>query len=321
MNGIHGTIPTEWQALTDLENLVVGSNTLTGTFPNWLNKLTKLSNINFSNNRMDGTIPSSVGDFAELVALALDRNLFTSMSGAFDTSVHAGLRNLTDLFLEDNQFTGTLTANFLRDSGKLKYLDVSDNRLAGSVPSHFFEMTDLIVLDLHDNDFTQLPQSFPMNEKLGLLALHKCNFESQPIPPSISNLKNLQHLDLSQNSFTGQIPSSIGTMTSLYYLFLAQNSFVGGNIPQWIANLTQLEELSLKTTQRSGPIPNFLGSLPSLMLLDLDDNELTGTIPASLGGLRNLVGLLLNRNNLVSTIPQSFSQLRNLRKLHELLFA
>ena len=100
------------------------------------------------------------------------------------------------------------------------------------------------------------------------------------------------------------------------YLFLAQNDFVSGPIPEWVAGLTNLEELSLKSTQRTGTIPASLGTANSkLILLDLDANLLEGAIPDSLGNLDDLHILLLNRNNLTSTIPATFANLRSLSKL------
>lgn len=297
-----------------MENLLFGFNELSGEFPFWLDKLTKVKTINFSKNLFEGELPSFLGEFTALEGLALDRNMFTSTNDVFDASMHGGLRELKILFIENNQFTEDLDENFLKDSTKLEALDMSDNGIGGSVPSHFFEMPSLVILDLHDNDLQQLPQTFPENDKLAFLALHKCYFEDKEIPSSISNLRSLQHLDLSQNSFVGEIPSSIGTLKNLSYLFLAENDFIPGSIPLWIGNLTNLEELSLKSTALSGPVPNFIDSLQKLILLDLDNNNLTGAIPASIGSISYLQFLLLNRNNLSGAIPDSFSELSLLRK-------
>jgi len=222
--------------------------------------------------------------------------------------------------------------------------------IGGSVPSHLFELPKLFVLDLHDNEFDSMPNQFQATSNLGLLALQKCNFANQQIPPSISNLRSLSHLgvflcaylyfstrcsckfmsltssasfistpfpptppDVSQNSFTGEIPSSIGDLKNITYLFLAQNDFVPGTIPSWLETLPILEELSLKDTQRTGTIPEFFGTANSnLILLDLDKNRLTGSIPNTLGNLEDLHILLLNRNNLTSTIPASFANLQSL---------
>lgn len=197
------------------------------------------------------------------------------------------------------------------------FADISDNRVGGSIPSHLFTLPNLLVLDLHDNDFTSMPTQFQENTNLGLVALQKCKFENMQIPASISNLRSLQHFDVSQNKFTGEIPSSIGTLRNMTYLFLAENDYTAGTIPDWVAGLTNLEELSFKGTHRTGTIPASLGTANSkLILLDLDENQLEGSIPDSLGNLDDLHILLLNRNNLTSTIPATFANLRSLSKFN-----
>jgi hypothetical protein len=74
-----------------------------------------------------------------------------------------------------------------------------------------------------------------------------------------------------------------------------------------------LEELGLKSTNRTGAIPTFLGSMTKLVLLDLDDNQLSSELPTELGQLVNLEFLLLNRNQLIGYIPTEFSGMTSLR--------
>ncbi|GJZ81685.1 receptor-like protein EIX2 [Tanacetum coccineum] len=65
------------------------------------------------------------------------------------------------------------------------------------------------------------------------------------ISPSLLNLKQLKHLDLSCNDFGGiEIPSFMGTFTNLRYLNLSSSRF-GGIIPHQLGNLSKLEVLSL----------------------------------------------------------------------------
>jgi Leucine-rich repeat (LRR) protein len=51
------------------------------------------------------------------------------------------------------------------------------------------------------------------------------------------------NLDLSGNSFHGNIPKEIGNMTKLQQLFLSGNNFFG-EIPASILNLKELEVLN-----------------------------------------------------------------------------
>ncbi|CAB9505032.1 serine threonine-protein kinase BRI1-like [Seminavis robusta] len=315
-NMLRSTIPESFEGLTGLETFFASTNELSGEFPAWIGSWPNTTNINLAFNFLQGSLPSTMGDLHELVGLAIDNNFLSGgLDEIFDTSVNTGLRNLEQIYAENNQFTGILGENFLRAATNLQYLDVSDNEFTGEVSSHLFEFPELLVLDLHDNNFDSLPLQFPQNSALGLLALQKCDFKDQRVPSSISNLSGLLHLDLSQNQFTGVIPDEIGDMSSLTYLFLADNGFLPGPIPSWIGGL-DLEELSLKSNLRTGTIPSFLGGLSNLVLLDLDNNFLEGEIPESLGLLNDLQVLLLNRNNLISTIPNSLARLRELRVLY-----
>jgi hypothetical protein len=102
-------------------------------------------------------------------------------------------------------------------------------------------------------------------------------------------------------------------MSRLKYFFASANDFTPGFIPDFLASLTKLEELGLKSTNRLGEIPAFLGDLNELIFLDLDDNMLSGSLPLELDQLTKLEFLLLNRNELSGEIPSEFSALTSLR--------
>jgi hypothetical protein len=118
---------------------------------------------------------------------------------------------------------------------------------------------------------------------------------------------------VSSNDFNGTLPAQIGNMSHLKYLFASANGFTPGFIPGFLANLTKLEELGLKSTNLLGGIPAFLGDLNELIFLDLDDNMLSGPLPTELAQLTKLQFLLLNRNELSGNIPIEFAALTSLR--------
>ena len=104
------------------------------------------------------------------------------------------------------------------------------------------------------------------------------------IPSSLSNLSNLEGLNLSANFLTGNIPPELGNLSNLSYLNLENNQF-SGSIPSELGNLTRLTYLDLYHNQLSGSIPPQLGNLLALISLDLDYNQLSGPIPPKLGNL------------------------------------
>ncbi|KAE8704461.1 putative Mitochondrial ATP synthase D chain-related protein [Hibiscus syriacus] len=79
------------------------------------------------------------------------------------------------------------------------------------------------------------------------------------------------------NNFSGDITSTLPP--NLEVLDLSFNSLTG-NIPIAIQNLTNLTSLNLKNNSPTGLIPSFI--LPRLKLLNLSYNDLNGSVPSSL---------------------------------------
>ncbi|XP_030453489.2 putative receptor like protein 25 [Syzygium oleosum] len=85
-------------------------------------------------------------------------------------------------------------------------------------------------------------------------------------------------IDLSHNSFQGEILGVFGNLHSLIGLNLSYNHLIG-SIPSTLGNLTDLGWLDLSSNKLSGGIPRVLGDLASLGYLDLSNNQLTGRVP------------------------------------------
>jgi len=94
----------------------------------------------------------------------------------------------------------------------------------------------------------------------------------------LANLKNLEHLDLSENKIEGNIPGFIFKTTSLRHLDLRSNK-LEGTIPNEIRNLVNLQYLSLYDNSFSGSIPNGITNLKNLEYINLSNNQLEGYIP------------------------------------------
>ena len=142
-------------------------------------------------------------------------------------------------------------------SGHVIALELSENALAGEIPSELGSLSNLLGLKFHRNELTG------------------------EIPSELSNLSNLVELDLSYNELTGEIPSELGNLTSLEQLDLAWNKLTG-KIPSELGNLTNLKSLLLQGNQLSGEIPPELANLTNLETLWLMENRFTGCIAAEL---------------------------------------
>jgi len=238
-----------------------------------------------------------------LKQVALDSNSFTGPIDVFN-----GATSLELLFLQDNSLTGVIDGDFLAGS-PMRELDLSDNQIQGSFLPRFYTYE---IVNLHNNSISgELPEVEVGDSPLTFLSIYD-NDMGGAIPESIGDLSALTHLDVSINSFTGDIPFTLNNLGGLVHLFLSYNDFSEGEFPQ-IWDLENLQELSLKSTNRVGIIPEYVGlKLPQLKLLDLHDNAFTGEIPETIGYLNNMAFLLLNRNQLSGGIPESFRGLERL---------
>ncbi|PRQ30097.1 putative non-specific serine/threonine protein kinase [Rosa chinensis] len=94
---------------------------------------------------------------------------------------------------------------------------------------------------------------------------------------SLLDLKHLSYLDLSNNYFKGiHIPNFIGQLTSLRYLNLSHNSF-WGEVPPSLGNLSNLNYLDLSSIYPSSKNSNWLSHLSSLKYLNLRGVDLSST--------------------------------------------
>ena len=124
------------------------------------------------------------------------------------------------------------------------------------------------------------------------------------------------HLFLRENNLSGELPEELADLSNLERLFLGNNQ-LSGEIPVELADLTNLEWLYLWRNQLSGEIPSALGNLSNLERLFIFDNQLSGEIPKELGNLTNLIRLDLRRNRQLSgEIPKELGNLTNLTHLN-----
>ena len=133
------------------------------------------------------------------------------------------------------------------------------------------------------------------------------------IPPQLSNLTSLVALDLSNNSFFGQIPSELG-LSSLQHIILVGN-IINGTIPNSLSHCRRLQSIMFQNNKLTGQLPRELGRLHGLKFLDVSMNNLTGVIPNELGRLNNLVTLQLSENQLSGEIPFSIFNISTLKFL------
>ncbi|CAM6081489.1 unnamed protein product [Calypogeia fissa] len=214
-------------------------------------------------NRLLSSIPESLGQIVTLVSLNLSDNQLKSLPNSI-----AGLVNLESLKVNSNQLEtlpdsiGSLT--------KLKYLDVSSNALR-KLPEGIGRCSSLLELNANFNHLEFIPASFGfMLVCLQKLELHLNRLKT--IPPSVCQIKSLNHLDLHMNKMKG-LPASIGNLTQLEYLDVSSNFNDLVSLPESVGDLVSLTYCDLSFNQIK-ELPDTLGRLEKLRTLKLEGNPL-----------------------------------------------
>ncbi|KAM0068720.1 putative non-specific serine/threonine protein kinase [Helianthus debilis subsp. tardiflorus] len=126
---------------------------------------------------------------------------------------------------------------------------------------------------------------------------------------------NLQRLDLTNNTFSGNIPGSLGNLSLMIELYLTSNEF-SGTIPSSLGNCKKLIRLNLDQNNLTGEIPGQLFEISLLSIsLNLGDNQLSGQLPVEVGNLKNLNEMILANNRLTGSIPSSLGSCSSLQNL------
>jgi Leucine-rich repeat (LRR) protein/GTPase SAR1 family protein len=287
-------VPAWLAGRTELTELWLDNNPLT-ELPAWFGTLTGLDKLSLDGCPLD-SLPSSFGALTNLTTLWMSDTRLTRVPDTI-----TGLASLTTLFLNGNRITEL--PERLGALPVLRRLSVARNMLS-ALP----ELPDLDVLDVSDNDLTELPGW--LADRTALTELSLSYNKLTVLPAWLGNLTDLTHLKLSGCDLA-ELPDSLATLTALTVLHAHNNKLTA--LPDWLGDVTGLETLWLNYNQLT-VAPEPLRRLTGLTSLWLGDNPLTG-LPDWLGELSLLNTLEMNSCQL-STLPDELSALRNLRHLH-----
>ena len=171
---LHGHLPRELDCLPHLVELDLRHNRLTGStldrfafHRHWRDSLEYLL---LGNNSLLGRVPENMAALQAAVDIDLSHN---DLSGPLPTMqdfvVDEKWTNLKNLFLNDNQLTGSIPSTFLQEIPRLQFLDVSNNQLTGELPVELYQLSHLTHLLASNNSFTgSLPEDLGALTRLGM---------------------------------------------------------------------------------------------------------------------------------------------------------
>ncbi|XP_048131594.1 receptor-like protein 7 [Rhodamnia argentea] len=268
-----------------------------------------LVTLDLSNNSLNGTIPTCLKNIHSLEILDLGKN---KLDGSIPRAYPKGCA-LTLIDLAENRLQGPVPRS-LTKCKMLECLNLGHNQILDGFPSWLSELTNLKVVILKSNNFH------------GPIETYRSRF----------NFSNLHIMDLSDNSFDGELPSkmlqsfhamkvpvgqdrleymnTLADITSPSYTFqrifdYGMKLMNKGTEREYPKVPYALMGIDLSNNKFQGCIPDVIGDLKSLLLLSLSNNILTGSIPLSLANPTRLESLDLSRNKLSGEIPQQLAQL------------
>ncbi|PRQ33744.1 putative leucine-rich repeat-containing, plant-type, leucine-rich repeat domain, L [Rosa chinensis] len=224
----------DFEGFQKLRYLSLSGCEFTGQLPAWLSNLKKLQVLDLGDNRITGSIPNWLGTLPRLSYLSLGNN---SISGEFPKE----LCTLPMLISETN-------------AAQVDDLELIVYKWQGA-SYHQYRMSNLRGKSIGNStvetriDFGQV-RIFSRKLDLGN------NNLSGNIPDQISNLRNLEVLELQMNHFSGKVPPSLASLNFLNYINVSYNN-LEGPIPR-STHLQRLDASSFEGNAKlcGAPLPN-----------------------------------------------------------------
>lgn len=236
------------------------------------------------------------------------------------------MSNVVSVNLTRHNLKGSLPHEWLSGAAlpDLTSIDLSHNHLYGTLPDLLVtgETGPLKITTSKGQYDLRYPRnhtfvsSFSADSELLHLDIAHNQF-SGTIPPLLQQMKHCHHLFLNHNQFSGKLKSLLAPGVGYGKLeqFDVGNNLLTGLIPGSLANLSNLQLLSLESNFLSGSLPDIFDKLQGMVELHANDNILVGSLPVSLGQSKGIARLWLDHNEFSGRIPSSWETITALEIL------
>ncbi|XP_008232465.1 PREDICTED: receptor-like protein 12 [Prunus mume] len=238
--------------IPQFRSLGLGSCNLRG-FPDFLRYQENLKWLRLSGNKISGEVPKWIWNASTETLKYIDMS-----SNMLFGELPIPPPNVQYYQISNNYLTGQVSP-LICSLSQLQLLDLSDNRLSGTLPQCLGNFSDdLQVLNLGNNFFHGiLPQTY-----------------------TTASRSNLRMIDVSHNQLQGQLPRSLANCVMLEFMVLSSNEF-NDVFPLWFGTLPRLKFLAMDHNEFYDVIGKPQKNLHFLELrfLDLSYNNFTGEFP------------------------------------------
>eukprot|EP00899_Mesostigma_viride_P007707 jgi/Mesvir1/16938/Mv25089-RA.2 len=363
-NRFSGTLPNSWPSFIKKWPLFVegadpytpemtvtsvfdaSKNKLSGTIPLQLFMNSPYEIIELSDNSLSGTIPPEpfaviAPPFPYVVRFAANGNSLSGYLPGQPRSLPS--TSLASFEVGGNDISGYLLQSLLDSNGYLDKIDVSDNKLSGTLFTFTdrYSVTYLEYLDVSDNNLSgtfpivgsvitddDMAYGGPIFPGVRMLHFDAGNNDLEGTLPADWFNHAILFFNVSHNYLSGSLPSFERSLDGPTHLYLDHNLFTGapiGSKPSLPAarslyldhNFAGAAAQGISSSLPSTVVvfaanDNFLTSMPdigsgSLEELYLQNNQITGTISDSLACSPYLKALNLRNNSLTGTLPYELS--------------
>ncbi|KAH6660333.1 adenylate cyclase, ACY [Truncatella angustata] len=278
------------------------SNNEARKLPISIGRANRLTYLDVSNNRLEELEHAELGNLTGLLKLSLANNRLNTLPHYFSAFKSLRSLNVSSNFLDkfppflcdleglvDIDVSFNSIAELPEEIGRMRTLEkfvMTNNRLAGALPSTFSNLFNLRELDLKFNTLTaidviaELPKLETLSADHNKISqfigtfdsMRNLKLNSNPITKFeiVGPVPTLKNLNLS-NAQLASIDGSFNNMLNLERLNLDKNYFV--SLPNQIGNLRRLEHFSIANNS-VGELPPEIGCLTDLKVLDVRGNNM-----------------------------------------------
>ncbi|CAL4910686.1 unnamed protein product [Urochloa decumbens] len=294
--------PNWYWDVTSLKSLDISFCGLSGPFPGELGNLTMLETLDMRWNNIEGMIPSTLENLCSLRTVYFGgNNIGGDITDLIERLPKCSWNSLQELYLMEANITGTALKSVLNFT-TLSKLDVSNNRLSGSVPLELMAM--YVYIAGGHGERKKLRSAFTSrtyNIAPGL-AYFRQQTARRTTEEHFAGLVNLKYIVLSNNHLQFLVNSDWEPPFNLEAAYFS-SCHMGPQVPNWLRWQKNIIELHLSDAGLIGRIPDwFWTTFSNAAYLELSYNQISGELPLNLEFM-SVRELRLQSNQLSGSVP------------------